>query len=97
MSRLFVRLAAATLVLATTSCDDDDPKTASVLPTAPLPVVSPAAALFSAEVKVKGSTVCMAYDRERSKLLGELKVKPEDKDLLKRASAVAAVISDACN
>jgi hypothetical protein len=39
----------------------------------------------------------VAYDRERTRLLGELSLKPDDEDLLKRASAVAAVISDACN
>jgi hypothetical protein len=72
MSRFLVRLAAATLVLATMSCDDNDPEKISVSPTEPLPVVTPTAALLSAEVKVKGSTVCVAYDRERTRLLGEL-------------------------
>ena len=96
MSRHLVRLFTATLVLSVTSCDDEE-HVQEVSPLAPVVVVSPMAALTEATVKVKGSTVCAAYERERVKLLGDLKLKPEDKELLNRASAVAMVITDACN
>lgn len=96
MSRHLVRLAVLSLVFAVSSCDDDV-EAPNVSPVEPLPVVSPAAALLRAEVKIKGSTVCAAYERERTKLLEQLGAAPEDKEVLKRASAVAAVITDACN
>ena len=96
MSRRVASFIASAIVLVFASCDDE-PQKEAVSPVAPAPVVSPVAALMEAPVKVKGSSVCSAYQRERSKLLGELAKAPEDKALLKRASALAAVITDACN
>lgn len=98
MSRFLVSLAAAsTVILVFSSCDDDPKKAKALSPTAPVVELSPAAELMDAPVKVKGSSVCASYQRERSKLLGQLTTAPENTELLKRAKALAAVITDACN
>ena len=97
MSRFLVSLFASSAILVLASCDDDPEKAKALSPTAPVLEVSPAAALMDAPVKVKGSSVCASYQRERTKLLGQLTTAPEEKELLKRAKALAAVITDACN
>jgi hypothetical protein len=97
MSRFLAGLFTATIALVVTSCDEEQPEAKPVSPLAPAAVISPAVELMNAPVKVKGSSVCAAYLRERSKLQGALAAAPENKDLLKRASALAAVITDACN
>ena len=97
MSRFLAGLVAASAIFVLASCDDEtDTEVKAVSPTAPV-VISPAAALMNAPVKVKGSSVCASYLRERTKLQGELTAAPDDKLLLKRATALAAVITDACN
>ena len=55
------------------------------------------AALIDAPVKLKGSSVCNAYQRDRTKLLEQLAATPEDPALLRRATSLAAVLTDACN
>ena len=97
MSRFLVGLSAAALVFVLASCDEETEEVKAVSPLAPAVVISPAAALMNAPAKVKGSSVCNAFLRERTKLQGELSTAPEDKQLLKRASALASVITDACN
>jgi hypothetical protein len=98
MSRFLSGLLASSVIVVLASCDDEtETEVKAVSPTAPVVVVSPAAALMNAPVKVKGSSVCASYLRERTKLQGELAAAPEDKLLLKRATALAAVITDACN
>lgn len=97
MSRFLAGLFTATIALVVTSCDDEQPETKPVSPLAPAGVISPAVELMNAPVKVKGSSVCASYLRERTKLQGELQAAPDDKLLLKRATALAAVITDACN
>jgi hypothetical protein len=97
MSRVRSVLLFAT-ILFVASCDDE-PETKPLAPTAPVavPEVAPAILLSEAPVKVKGSSVCSAFLRERTKLLDQLTKTPDDAALLKRAKSLAAVITDACN
>jgi hypothetical protein len=97
MSRYLVGVVLSAVVLVVASCDDDETRTEAVSPLAPVAEVSPVAALMEAPVKVKGSSVCASYLRERTKLLGQLSATPENKDLLKRATALTSVITDVCN
>lgn len=98
MSRFLVGLFASSAILVLASCDDD-PEGKTLTPTEPgaAPAIAPATALSIAPAKVKGSSVCAAYLRDRTKLLASLEKAPEDAALLKRASSLAEVITDACN
>jgi hypothetical protein len=96
MTRLAAGLVACCAALMLASCEDE-PNAKSALPTEPAPQVSPGEALRTAPAKLQGSSVCSSYLRERTKLQVKLAKAPEDKDLLKRASAMASIITDACN
>lgn len=98
MSRFYAGLVASAIVVVLVSCDDD-PESKPVTPTAPVvaPALSPVAALSAAPTKVKGSSVCASYLRERTKLLAKLDTTPQNIALLRRAKSLAEVITDACN
>ena len=96
MPRVLAGFALSAAILFLVSCEDETTEEKALVPTAPAPV-APAVALMNAPAKVKGSSVCASYLRERTKLQADLATAPEDKTLLKRASALAAVITDACN
>ena len=98
MSRVFSVLLFAS-VFFIVSCDDEKAETKPISPTAPVavPEVAPAVLLTEAPAKAKGSSVCVSFLRERTKLLEQLTKTPDDAALLKRAKSLAAVITDACN
>jgi hypothetical protein len=85
----------AFLAVAVASCDDN-PKAKSKVPTAPERPTVAAPALASLPEMTRGSSVCMSYMRERSRLLLSLKTTPNDSLLNKRANALARIIVDAC-
>lgn len=92
------RLAALAIVVAVLVSCDEDPQAISNAPTAPAPaVVSPAEALLLAPVKKTESSVCRSYTKKRTKLVAELEQAPNDTALVRQASALAVLITDACN
>lgn len=97
MKRLTDVVILAVIATLVTSCDED-PKARTLLPTAPAPVaLSPVELLHKAPSDKPGSSVCASHLRSRKTLLTQISTLPDDSALTKRAGALAALITDACN
>ena len=96
MNRLVVvALVGAALI----ACDEDPAKTAA--PTAPTVAapqqVNAAEALANVPVRVRGSSVCSAYLRDRIRLQLRIAKAPTDTTLQQKATSLTAMLADACN
>lgn len=84
------KLALATALLFVAACADDPKR--QVAPTAP----PPSRSVTAAPIGAGGSTVCLAYARDRSLAAAELKEKPSSERLQKRVVSLDRLIHDAC-
>ena len=90
------RLVSVVLAAAVFACEDaPNAKPREITAPAP-PVSSPVVALNAATARLR-SSVCSSYLRERTRLQVKLSNAPTDSVLLKRATALASIITDACN
>jgi hypothetical protein len=88
-------LSIAVLSFVLAACDDK-PNAKPKEPTAPAVQPSAAPSLVNLPEMTRGSSVCMSYMRDRSRMLVSLKTTPNDSLLNKRANALARMIVDAC-
>jgi hypothetical protein len=90
-------LVAVALFAAVLAACDDDPSLKPKAPTAPELPAAPAPSLENVSARVRGSSVCSSYLRERSRLQAKLAAAPNDTALSRRAHALVLIIVDACN
>lgn len=84
------KLALATVLLFVAGCADEPKR--QVAPTAP-PLSK---SVTAAPIGAGGSTVCLAYARDRSLAAAELKDKPSSERLQKRVASLDRLIHETC-
>jgi hypothetical protein len=84
-----LKLALTAVLLCAAACADEPKR--QIVPTAP-----PISKSVATPTSTGGSTVCLAYARDRSLAAAELKDKPDSERLQKRVVSLDHLIRDAC-